>query len=103
MFNGILGSPLTKYYAWFTVFAGIGIILAAVYTLNMIRKVFYGNTNNLTATITDIRWVERIALGLIVILIFWLGVYPQSLLNVTNEISDAILKKTDVLPLLGRH
>jgi NADH-quinone oxidoreductase subunit M len=102
MFNGILGS-VTKYNVWFTVAAGICIIFAAVYTLNMIRKVFYGNTNALTGVARDIQWSERIALGIIVILIFWMGVYPQSLLNVTNEISDIILKKADVAPFLRAH
>ena len=103
MFNGILGATLTRYSVCFTVLAGISIIFAAVYTLNMIRKVFYGNTNALTGAAKDIQWSERIALGIIVTLIFWMGVYPQSLLNVTNEISDTILKKADVLPLFKRH
>lgn len=39
MFNGIFSSS-TKYYLWFTLMAGMGIILGAVYTLNMIRRVF---------------------------------------------------------------
>lgn len=102
MFNGIFSSAVTKYYVWFTVLAGISIILAAVYTLNMIRKVFYGNSNTLTAAAQDIRLNEKLALGIIVILIFWMGVYPQVLLNVTQEISDSILQKADVTSLLKK-
>lgn len=102
MFNGLLNSPVTKYYVWFTAFAGICIILAAVYMLNMIRKVFYGNSNELTAAATDMGWNEKIALGIIVALIFCLGVYPQALLNITQEISDTILQKADILPLLKK-
>ncbi|MEK7225899.1 MAG: NADH-quinone oxidoreductase subunit M, partial [Bacteroidota bacterium] len=86
MFNGLLNSAVTKYYLWFTVFAGLSIILAAIYTLNMIRKVFYGNTNELTSVSVDLRPNEKIALGIIVVLIFAAGVYPQLLLNVTNEV-----------------
>jgi NADH-quinone oxidoreductase subunit M len=97
MFNGIFSSN-TRYNIWFIVMGGICIIFGAVYILNMIRKVFYGDTNELTASATDIQLNEKIALGIIVVLIFWMGVYPQSLLGVTNEISDAILKKADVLP-----
>lgn len=96
MFNGILSSH-TQYYVWFTVLAGLSIIFAAIYTLNMIRKVFYGNTNNLTNAAQDIGWNEKLALGVIVILIFWMGVYPQALLNVTNEVSDFILNKIDII------
>jgi NADH-quinone oxidoreductase subunit M len=106
MFNGLLNSgdsSGTKYYVWFTVFAGISIILAAVYILNMIRKVFYGNTNNLTAVAHDIRLNEKVALGIIVLLIFWMGIYPQVLLNVTNDISNVILKEAYIPHIRGTH
>ena len=103
MFNGLLNSVVTKYNVWFTVFAGLSIILAAVYTLNMIRKVFYGVTNELTEKAIDIKLTEKIALGIIVVLIFWFGIYPQALLDVTKEFSESVLKKADILPLLGKH
>jgi NADH-quinone oxidoreductase subunit M len=103
MFNGLLNSAVTKYNVWFTVFAGFSIILAAVYTLNMIRKVFYGVTNELTEKAIDIKLTEKIALGIIVVLIFWFGIYPQALLDVTKEFSESVLKKADVLPLFGKH
>jgi NADH-quinone oxidoreductase subunit M len=100
MFSGIFGSDVTKYNVWFTVVAGICIILAAIYTLNMIRKIFYGDTVLVTATAQDIKLNEKLALGAIVILIFWMGVYPQPVLNITNDISDSILKISDVHHLL---
>ena len=102
MFNGLLNSPVTKYYIWFTVIAGLGIILAAIYILNMIRKVFYGNTNELTAGARDLRLHEKMALGVIVVLIFVAGIYPQVLLNVTNEISDVILHRSDITTLFRK-
>jgi len=102
MFNGIFSSAVTKYNVWFTVMAGICIILAAVYTLNMVKKVLYGEANQLTVAGKDIKLVEKLALGIIVILIFWVGVYPQPMLNVTNEITEAILKKSEVLHLLQK-
>jgi len=95
MFTGIFTSH-TRYNVWFTVLAGLSIILAAVYILNMIRKVFYGNTNNVTVAAIDITWSEKLALGIIVILIFWMGVYPQSLLNITNEISESVLQRANL-------
>jgi NADH-quinone oxidoreductase subunit M len=96
MFNGIFSSQ-TKYNIWFIVLAGMGIILGAVYTLNMIRKVFYGSTNELTATATDISLNEKIALAIIVIIIFGLGVYPQLLLDETTAVSESIFKKFETL------
>ncbi len=103
MFNGILNSPLTKYNVWFTVLAGFSIILAAIYMLNMIRRVFYGNTNELTSRAVDIRPNEKMALGLIVIVIFWLGVYPQCLLDIAQETTDLILRKSDVLQFIKKQ
>ena len=102
MFSGIFGSDVTQYNIVFTVLAGICIILAAIYTLNMVRKIFYGGTVILTATAKDINMNEKLALGVIVILIFWMGVYPQPVLNITNEISDSILKISDVHYLLKK-
>lgn len=103
MFNGVFNSLMTKYALWFTVFSALTIILAAVYTLNMIRKVFYGATNELTAVATDIRLNEKIALGVIVILIFWAGISPQCLLDITKDISESVIKQADILPLFRGH
>jgi NADH-quinone oxidoreductase subunit M len=96
MFNGIFGSQ-TKYNVWFTVLAGLGIILGAVYTLNMIRKVFYGNTNELTAITKDISLNEKLALVIIIVIIFWLGIYPQVMLNETAASAESIYKKFEML------
>ncbi len=96
MFNGIFSSH-TKYSMWFIVMAGMGIILGAVYTLNMIRKVFYGDTNELTTNTQDIRWNEKLALGMIVVAIFWLGIYPQCILNETASFSAEIAEKIEVV------
>ncbi len=97
MFNGLFNSVGSQYSVWFTALAGSSIILAAVYTLSMIRKVFYGTSNALTAAVTDLGITEKIALGFIVVLIFFFGIYPQALLNVTSEISEFILTRAHVL------
>jgi NADH-quinone oxidoreductase subunit M len=102
MFTGIFTSTGSQYNLVFTVLAGICIILAAIYTLNMVRKVFYGNTNTLTANAVDINWPEKIALSVIVILIFAIGIYPQPFLQLTNDITDSILKNSQLPPLLKR-
>jgi NADH-quinone oxidoreductase subunit M len=100
MFTGIFNSDVTKYNILFTALAGVCIILAAIYTLNMVRKIFYGETVALTATARDLNMNEKFSLGVIVVLIFWMGVYPQPVLNITNDITDSILKISDVRHLL---
>jgi NADH-quinone oxidoreductase subunit M len=98
MFLGIFSSTVTQYYLVFTILAGICIILAAVYILNMIRNVFYGSNTVLTLA-KDISINEKIVLGVIVILIFWLGIYPNSMLHLTDGISNDILSRSDISPL----
>lgn len=102
MFTGVFTSTVTKYNVLFTVLAGVCIILAAVYTLNMIRKIFYGEAVALTANAKDISLNEKLALGIIVVLILWMGIYPKPMLDLTNDISDSILKISDVQHLLKK-
>jgi NADH-quinone oxidoreductase subunit M len=68
----------------------------------MVRKIFYGEANALTANAKDISLNEKLALGVIVILICWMGVYPKPMLDLTNDISDSILKISDVHHLLKK-
>ncbi len=99
MFNGIWNSQVTEYNVVFTALAGLSIILAAVYTLNMIQKIFFGNTNALTEKTVDIRLNEKIAMISIVILILVFGIYPQPLLNLTNGFVEGLLNKINVAHL----
>jgi len=96
IFSGILTS-FTKYYVWFTVMAGVCIILGAVYILNMIRKAAYGNANELTSKVADIKFNEKLALEIIVVLIIWFGVFPQPMLNLTAELTDSIVNKFEAI------
>ncbi len=87
----LMFSGLFQYNAWMAAIAGISVILAAVYTLNMVQKVLYGNTNTITENATDIKpnvqWVLIIlAIGIIV-----LGVYPQPMINLAKDTVHAVL------------
>jgi NADH-quinone oxidoreductase subunit M len=96
MFTGMWTSTVTKYNMVFTALAGLSIILAAVYTLTMIQKIFYGETNALTERSRDLFGNERLALAIVVLLIVAFGVYPQPLLNLTNGFVDGFLKEINV-------
>lgn len=80
-------SGLFQYNNWMAAIALVGIILAAIYTLNMIRKVFYGEVSPTVANMTDIKLHEKLALSLIVVIIFVLGVYSQPLLDLISNAS----------------
>ncbi len=78
-------SGLFRFNIWYTVVAGISIILAAVYTLNMVKNVFYGESNALTAAVKDISLNEKIILSVVVVAIFLVGVYPQPFFDLTKS------------------
>ncbi len=98
MFSGIYSSRATTYNIVFTVTAAFTIILSAVYMLNMVQRVFYGPTNTLTGKGVDIRLNEKLVLGLIVLIILAVGVYPEPLFRLTEGAVDSLLSKMYVKP-----
>lgn len=93
MFTGVFTSNVSKFNYIYTVVAGLTIILSAVYTLNMIQKIFFGNTNSITSSAKDIGYNEKIALGVLVAAIVVIGIYPKPLLELTQPTVDAIISR----------
>ncbi|MDQ3129853.1 MAG: NADH-quinone oxidoreductase subunit M [Acidobacteriota bacterium] len=86
--------PITPEVNWnyvATMFAGTGVIFAAVYLLWMVQRVFFGKLNNpKNKTLKDLSWRE---LGLIAPLLFlmvFMGVYPKPFLDRSREAIAAI-------------
>ncbi len=100
MFNGIWSSIVTKYHMVFTILAALSIILAAVYSLTMIQKIFFGPSNAVTENGQDILFPEKLVLTLMVLLIMATGVYPQPLLNLTNGFVDGLMKEINVAHMI---
>jgi NADH-quinone oxidoreductase subunit M len=88
MFNGLF-----QYNMWMAAAAGVSVILAAIYTLNMVQKVLYGNTNEITANATEISSNVKWILVVVALIIIALGVYPQPLIDLTKDTVNAILVK----------
>ena len=86
LFNGLFAGNVAV-----MVVAGLGIILGAVYTLNMIQKTAYGNA---VATVVagDLSVNEFIGLAIIITLVIFLGVYPKPLLDLTSGIAGMIVR-----------
>lgn len=69
-----------------TIFAGLTIILGAVYMLVMYKKVFFGEvTNEKNNDLKDIHGREVVALVPLVALVVILGVYPKPILEPVNQ------------------
>jgi NADH-quinone oxidoreductase subunit M len=73
-----------KYSTWAAAFAGLTIILGAVYMLRMFQSVMLGETNSLTNNFADISGSERVILFVSVLVIIVVGVYPSFLLNISE-------------------
>lgn len=92
IFNG-----LYQFNPWIAAIAGLGIILSAVYTLNMIKNVFYGETVSATAEFRDIEKKHVFVFCVITILIFVAGVYPTPVFKMIHETTGIVLNKYSVL------
>lgn len=101
MFNGIL-SAKTNYFWVFTLLAGTGIIFSAIYTLNMIRLIIFGAVKEKTQQTFILSGSEKITLGIIVLLIFIFGVYPQPLLDLTASYAGQLFNSTDISSLFRK-
>ena len=73
LFHGIFQSANPHHIAYMVI-AGLGVILGAVYTLNMVQKVAYGDKH--IEGVQDVSGNEWIALVAVIVLIITLGVYP---------------------------
>ena len=81
LFNGIFQSA-SDYHITFMAIAGSGVILGAVYTLNMVQKTAFGNAVSMNGK--DMTMNESVAMALIIALVIFLGVYPKPLLELTE-------------------
>jgi NADH-quinone oxidoreductase subunit M len=89
LFNGLFRGDSTQQMIIMVV-AGLGIILGAVYTLNMIQKTAYGSVAG-DKVYADLSVNEYAGLAIIICLILFLGVYPKPLLDLTSGIATALV------------
>jgi len=101
LFAGVLATPSTYYWA-FAVAVGLGIILSAVYTLRMIRAVFYGQPSARTSMAIRLALHEVGALVFIVGLILFFGICPQPLIDMTADFSKDLFGQTDITSLFRK-
>ena len=93
-FTILLGSLGSKYLGFaFTLFATLGVILAAVYLLKMFQHVFMGEHDNplYDSAGYKLRWNEIAAFIPILIMIFWMGIQPIVFFNMLDISVDSIV------------
>jgi NADH-quinone oxidoreductase subunit M len=87
--NGFVGeflllSSVFQYNYVFGAVAGLTIILAAVYMLRMFQGVMFGTKSEHTHTFTDLTLNEKAVLIPLVIMVFWIGLFPNTFLEISE-------------------
>jgi NADH-quinone oxidoreductase subunit M len=81
-----IGSP------WFAGFAAAGVILAAVYLLFLFQKLFLGPVDKEeNRSLKDVNLREVITLVPLLVLIVWIGLYPQPFFNLMAPSVDKLV------------
>ncbi|MDP2359456.1 MAG: NADH-quinone oxidoreductase subunit M [bacterium] len=78
---------------WATAIAATGVVLAAVYLLWMVQRVLFGPlTNPKNQGLSDLSARELLVFAPLLVLVVWIGVQPQPLLDRINPAVEATLE-----------
>ena len=72
-----------------TAFATAGLVFAAIYSLWMIQRVFHGEPRAIWKT-PDLSRLETGIMAVLIIAIFWLGLYSRPVLNTTGPVLSTL-------------
>ena len=89
----LMFNSLFQYNVWVGAAAGVSIILAAIYTLNMVQKVAYGEVSTQINQMQSINKPAQIVLIVLLIIVFVTGVFPQPLFDLTADSLQQIIVK----------
>ena len=81
------------------IFAVMGVVLGAVYMLWMFKKVFFGPEGELVKDkhhpLLDLNLREKIVMAPMIVLIFWMGLFPNTFLDFSRSSIDHFVKNRD--------
>jgi NADH-quinone oxidoreductase subunit M len=97
--NGFIGEfllllGLFEHSVVFAAIAALTIIFSAVYMLRMYQRTMLGTTNEITENISDLTWPETAVFIPLIIMIFWIGLFPGLFLDVAMPDVMQILQFT---------
>ena len=81
----LMFNSLFQFNPWVAAAAGVSVVLAAIYTLNMVQKVAYGEVSEATNLMTAPNKNAQGVLIVLLVIVFVTGVYPQPLFDVTAD------------------
>jgi NADH-quinone oxidoreductase subunit M len=75
--------------------AASGIVLGAIYMLWMFRRVVFGPLRPENQNLQDVGWREVLILAPILVLIVWMGIYPQPFLSRMRPSIEPVIEKIE--------
>ncbi len=106
--NGFVGEFLIllgafRTQAWAGAIAALGVVLGAVYMLRLYKRVFFGEvTNDENRKLVDLSGREIAVMAPLVIMIFWIGLYPKPFLDRIEPTAKVYLERIEHRTS-GRH
>ena len=82
-----------------TIFATIGLVAATAYSLRIVQKVFLGKDER-ARTLVDLSLREKLILVPMVIVIVWLGLFPQPVLNTSKRSTTGMFPDSKSLSVI---
>lgn len=80
----LMFNSLFQVNPWMAAAAGVSVVLAAIYTLNMVQKCAYGEVSAAIQKMSTNKSAQAVLIVLIII-VFVTGVYPQPLFDLTKD------------------
>ncbi len=94
--GAFVSQELSVWERVFTFFATTGVVLAAVYMLHAVLKMFWGPLDKReNELLPDLNHRERIALAPLMIAIFWIKLFPETLLETMRPSVDHLIAQYD--------
>jgi NADH-quinone oxidoreductase subunit M len=88
----LLLSGVFGYNAWLGAIAGLTIILGSVYMLRLYQKSMFGPKSNWVEGFKDLTLSERAVLLPLAIMVFWIGIFPNTFLKISEPAVAQLLK-----------
>jgi NADH-quinone oxidoreductase subunit M len=82
-----------------TSIAALGLIASTIYSLRIVQKVFYGPQVK-EWSLPDLNAREILIMGSLTIVVVWLGLFPQQVLNISGSSVNKILNTTEQVQIL---
>ena len=74
------------------IFASLGLVAATVYSLRIVQRVFHGGEVE-EWKLPDLNIRESMIMGSMIVILIWIGLYPQNVINTAKPTIDKVQQK----------